>query len=151
MQFSSIKNYTPCAIIRRNLCFLISKLAEFRVRWDVTFFLCHSQSFQNEALMDAETLLHGWRIVLVGGQGITFIVEVSLVFGMKPANTKASHSVNTYTFLACISLRCCFFTVHVFSLLCMPLGFFILKRRLTPEWKQCYLSNILVFVFTSVP
>lgn len=85
--------------------------------------------------MDAETLLHGWRIVLVGGQGVMFIVEVSLVFGMKPANTKASHNVNTYTFLACISLRCCLFTVHCFLLVMYALGFFILKRILTPEWK----------------
>lgn len=45
--------------------------------------------------MDAEALLHAWRIVLVGGQDVMFLVEVSLVFRVKPTNTKILH---TYTF-----------------------------------------------------
>lgn len=82
-----------------------------------------------------------------------FLVEVSLVFSMKPANTKLL-TVPTYTFLACIlpevrSLcRSLFFFLVLYAL-----GFiylFLFKRTLTPEWKQWYLSSILGFVFSTV-
>lgn len=90
------------SLMNRNLCFLMSKAAEFRVRWDFSFFLCYSQAFQKEVLMDAETLLRGWWIVLVGGPDIMILIGVSLVFRMKPANIEALNSVNTCTFLAFI-------------------------------------------------
>lgn len=55
-----------------------------------------SWAFQNDALMDTETLLRGWRIVLIREQDVMFLIEGNLVFHMKPANTKLL-TVSPYT------------------------------------------------------
>lgn len=75
----------------------MTKLAEFRPEGAISAFPL-SQAFYKETLIDAVTLSQGRRIVLIRGQDVMLSVEVSVVFSMKPANTKASHSVNVCPF-----------------------------------------------------
>lgn len=59
-----------------------------------------------------------------------FLVEISLVFCVKPHSTEISHLVNTYTFHFVLFWRGCLFAVHGFLLVTDALGLiFLLKKN----------------------
>ena len=55
-----------------------------------------------------------------------FLVEISLVFCVKPLSTEISHLVNTYTFQFVLFWRGCLFAVHSFLLVIDALGLIFL-------------------------
>lgn len=78
------------------------------------------------------------------------LVEVSLVFSMKPVNTKAPHSVNTYTSLACTLPEVLSLCSSLFSLCYVcPWGYFFIffkDHELLSENNGIFLTYLVLYL-----